>query len=67
MRGPQNSWLALSSIGFQIAAVLLIFGWIGHFIDGYFSAFAPLGLIIGLFLGAFLGLYEIWKIMNSNK
>ena len=67
MKGHQNNWLALSSVGFQIAAALLTFGWIGHFIDEYFPTFAPLGLIIGLLLGAFLGLYEIWKIMNSNK
>tara|TARA_Y100000590_G_C15178149_1_gene810139 strand:+ start:187 stop:384 length:198 start_codon:yes stop_codon:yes gene_type:complete len=65
MKDQKNSWLILSSIGFQLAASLLLFGWIGFLIDNFFSC-TPIGLVAGLIAGGFISLYQIWK-MTSNK
>lgn len=65
MKSQNRNWLSLSSIGFQIIASLLFFGWIGKQID-YFFLIEPYGLIIGLLLGGFISLYEIWKRVSPN-
>ena len=66
MKGRNNNWLTFSSIGIQIALLLLLFGWLGNQVDKYFSI-NPYGFIIGLLIGASFSLYEIWKTINSNK
>ena len=63
MKDQKTNWLAFSSIGFQITASLLVFGWIGRQLDIYLSI-NPYGLILGLLLGGFFGLYQIWKALN---
>ena len=66
MKDQKNSWLALSSIGFQIAASLLLFGWLGYLIDKNFSAINPFGMAVGLLIGGIFSLYQIWnKISNQ--
>ena len=65
MKDQKSNWLELSSIGFQIDASLLLFGWLGNLIDEKFST-NPIGLIVGLVTGGVLSLYQIWK-MTSNK
>ena len=66
MKDQKNSWLALSSIGFQIAASLLLFGWLGHLIDKNFSLINPFGMVVGLLIGGIFSLYQIWnKISNQ--
>ena len=60
MKGQKNNWLSFSSIGFQITASLLFFGWLGNQIDKYFSI-EPYGLVFGLLLGGWFSLYEVWK------
>jgi len=60
MKDQKPNWLQLSSIGFQIAASLLLFGWIGYLIDKKFST-EPIGLLIGLLIGGLASLYQIWK------
>jgi len=64
MKDQRSNWLQLSSIGFQIVASLLLFGWIGHLIDEIFSI-DPVGLIAGLIIGGLGSLYQIWKITSS--
>ena len=66
MKGQKTNWLAFSYVGFQIAASLLFFGWVGKQIDKYFLI-APYGLVLGLLLGGWFSLYEIWKRVSSNK
>ena len=63
MKDQKNNWLAFSSIGFQITASLLFFGWIGSMLDSYLSI-NPYGLILGLLLGGSFSLYQIWKAIN---
>lgn len=63
MRETKASWLQFSSIGFQIAASLLLFGWIGYLIDNFFSI-NPIGLVVGLVIGGLASLYQIWKIAS---
>ncbi len=64
MRDQKPNWLHFSSIGFQIAASLLLFGWIGNLIDKFFLI-APIGLVAGLIFGGFASLYQIWKMVSK--
>ena len=64
MKDQKSNWLQLSSIGFQIAASLLLFGWIGYLIDKKFST-EPIGLVVGLVIGGLASLYQIWKIASK--
>ena len=65
MKDQKTSWLTLSSVGFQLAGSLLLFGWIGSLIDKNFSI-GPIGLVVGLVIGGLASLFQIWKI-TSNK
>ena len=64
MRETKANWLQFSSIGFQIAASLLLFGWFGDLIDNFFSI-NPIGLVVGLVIGGLASLYQIWKIASK--
>lgn len=64
MRETKANWLQFSSIGFQIAASLLLFGWCGYLIDNFFSI-NPIGLVVGLVIGGLASLYQIWKIASK--
>ena len=65
MKEQKSNWLRLSSIGFQIAASLALFGWIGDLIDNRLDS-NPLFLIVGLIFGATASLYQIWKMIDSK-
>ena len=65
MKDQKTNWLALSSIGFQLAASLLLFGWFGSLIDNFLSI-APIGLVSGLIIGGIFSLYQIWKMVSSK-
>ena len=63
MKGQNNNWLSFSSVGFQIVAGILVFGWVGKKIDDILLSY-PYGLVIGLILGGILSLYHIWRTIN---
>ena len=65
MKDQKSNWLSLSSIGFQIAASLLLFGWIGNLIDRNFSI-EPIGLVSGLIIGGVFSLYQIWNMISDK-
>ena len=65
MKDQKSNWLSLSSIGFQIAASLLLFGWIGNLIDRNFSI-EPIGLVFGLVIGGVFSLYQIWNRISDK-
>ena len=65
MKDQKTSWLALSSIGFQLAASLLLFGWLGSLIDNFFSI-SPIALVSGLIIGGIFSLYQIWKTISTK-
>ena len=65
MKDQKTNWLALSSIGFQLAASLLLFVWLGSLIDIFFSI-TPIGLVSGLIIGGIFSLYQIWKMVSSK-
>ena len=67
MKEQKSNWLQLSSIGFQIAAALLLFGWIGYLVDEKFltDITIPIGLVVGLVVGGLTSLYQIWKIVSK--
>ena len=60
MKAPNSNWLALSTVGFQIAAGLLLFGWIGKQADHYLVT-SPYALIAGLVIGGLFSLFQIWQ------
>ena len=63
MKGQNNNWLSFSSVGFQIVAGILVFGWIGKKIDNILFSY-PYGLVIGLILGGLLSLYHVWRTVS---
>ena len=63
--GQKSNWLRLSSIGFQIAGSLALFGWIGDLIDNRFDS-NPIFLVFGLIFGATASLYQIWKMIDHK-
>lgn len=65
MKGQKSNWLSLSSIGFQIAGSLALFGWIGDLIDNRFDS-NPIYLVVGLIFGATASLYQIWKMIDNK-
>ena len=65
MKGQKSNWLRLSSIGFQIAGSLALFGWIGDLIDNRFDS-NPIYLVVGLIFGATASLYQIWKMIDNK-
>ena len=60
MKDQKTNWLSLSVIGYQLLASLLLFGWLGYFVDSKFFT-SPLGLILGLVIGGVFSLYQIWQ------
>ena len=66
MKDQKNNWLSLSSIGFQIAASLLLFGWLGYLIDKNFSLINPFGMVVGLLIGGIFSLYQIWNKISDK-
>ena len=65
MKDQKSNWLQFSSIGFQIAASLLLFGWLGNLIDKFFFI-NPIGLIVGLVSGGIISLYQIWRMVSRK-
>ena len=65
MKDQKTNWLALSSIGFQLAASLLLFGWLGSLIDNFFST-SPIALVAGLIIGGIFSLYQTWKTISTK-
>ncbi|OUW21223.1 MAG: hypothetical protein CBD21_01795 [bacterium TMED161] len=65
MKGQKSNWLRLSSIGFQIAGSLALFGWIGDLVDNRLDL-NPIFLVVGLIFGAIASLYQIWKMIDSK-
>ena len=63
MKGKSNNWLIFSSVGFQIIAGIVVFGWLGKKIDDSLLT-DPYGLAIGLVLGGILSLYQVWRAIN---
>ena len=62
-----NKYVHLTSLGFQMMAVIFVFVWIGKWADGHFetekSYFTALGSLIGL--GA--SLYLVLKQLKQAK
>ena len=57
---PNSDWVKYSNIGFQIIVTLVLFGWIGYFLDNKFLELQPLFLILMLLIGAAIALYYLW-------
>jgi hypothetical protein len=66
MKDQKNNWLSLSSIGFQIAASLLLFGWLGYLIDKNFSLINHFGMVVGLLIVGIFSLYQIWNKISDK-
>ena len=64
MKEQKSNWLKFSSIGFQIAASFLLFGWLGDLIDNRLST-NSIFLVCGLIIGGIASLYHIWKMAQD--
>ncbi len=49
-KDPKPSAWALAGLGMQFAGALLLFGWIGQWVDRRFGT-EPFGLLVGVLLG----------------
>ena len=65
MKEQKPNWLKFSSIGFQIAASLLLFGWLGSLIDKKLST-NSIFLVCGLLIGGIASLYQAWKMAQNQ-
>ena len=65
----QRKYGPLLSLGFQLAAGLIGFVLLGHFIDqkleGGGEQDFPVFTVLGTVLGFLYGAYEIWKLIKS--
>jgi len=65
MKEQKPNWFKFSSIGFQIAASLLLFGWLGSLIDKKLST-NSIFLVCGLLIGGIASLYQAWKMAQNQ-
>ena len=56
----------VASASYSLIASLLLFIFIGVYVDNYFGI-APLGTLIGLLIGLVIGFYQLIKIFYFTK
>lgn len=61
-----NKYIHLTSLGFQMMAVIFVFVWVGKWADGYFvtgkNYFTALGSLIGLAASLYLVLKQLKQV-----
>jgi len=61
-----NKYLQLTSLGFQMMAVIFVFVWIGKWADGHFETaknyFTALGSLVGLAASLYLVLKQLKQV-----
>jgi F0F1-type ATP synthase assembly protein I len=64
-RRERSAAAAYAGIGFQFAIAILVFGWLGDWLDGKFGT-APLFLSFGVFLGGGAAFYSMYRQLMGN-
>jgi F0F1-type ATP synthase assembly protein I len=63
---PYNNYLKYSNIVFQQVAAVILGGWIGKMLDGYFANSTLYFTALGALLGTCAGLYFVLKIVLAK-
>lgn len=64
-RRERSAAARYAGIGLQFAGSLLVFGWLGDWLDGRFGT-APLFLYLGVFLGGGAAFYSMYRQLMAN-
>ncbi len=62
---PRN--LPNLNLGFTMAVGMLVFTFIGMYVDNKRGDGSSWGTLTGMFVGLFYCGYEVWKIIKDNK
>ena len=62
--GDETDWFRFAGIGFEFIIAVLLFGWIGHWLDGRLGL-APWLMIAGFGVGFAAGLYIMIRAARS--
>ena len=65
MAKKPTNWMQYSSVGIQMAAIMMIGLWIGGKVGNYFSLPESYGQLSGLFFGVFAAMYNLIKSINK--
>jgi len=52
------------NIGYTLLGGILLFGYLGHLVDGWLNK-NPIFLLLGLFLGLAAGFYNMFKVLRQ--
>jgi F0F1-type ATP synthase assembly protein I len=63
---PEESVGQYAGIGFQFAAAILLFTFVGYWLDGKLGT-SPWLLILGMFVGAAGGFYSIYRKLMGDQ
>ena len=64
-KNSSNDWMKYSGVGIQIAAIMMIFWWVGLKTEQKMVVIEPWGQILGLFFGIFAGIYNLLKSVKN--
>lgn len=56
----KDSWQKYIQLGIEIAGYVVVFLFIGYFMDNYFNT-RPYFMLVGIFFGIFSVFYVLWK------
>ena len=60
------AWMKLAGLGFELAAAVVGFSFLGYWLGGYFGS-APLGLVIGSLIGLTGGMYNLLRVYLATS
>lgn len=62
-----NNYLKYSSLGFQLLAVMGVFGWLGYELDRYLKIKFPAFMLLFGFVGLGGMMYQVYKSINRDN
>jgi ATP synthase protein I len=65
-RGTTLTAGSVAGLGFQFAVTILVFLYIGKWLDGKLGT-APWLLLLGVFIGAIGGFYTLYRALSANQ
>ncbi len=64
--GGAGSPASFAGLGIQLAISILLFLYLGQWLDGKFGT-DPLLLIVGVFVGAAVGIYNMYHVLTAAQ
>ena len=65
-QNQSNTYLKYTSLAFQLLAVIGVFGWLGHKIDGWLELQFPAFMLLLGFLGFGGMMFQIYRSINQQ-